>query len=113
MFDLKEEKMQWLANHMDHELHTHRGFYRPHESTFEIDKVSRILMTVDSGEARKYKGKSLNEISLEDISFKSAEVGSDEEVDINEGTANSEVESCHSEWKEEKSVSLKRKRAPV
>ena len=55
----------------------------------------------------------MNEISLEDISFKSAEVGSDEEVDINEGTADSEVESCHSEWKEEKSLSLKRKRAPV
>ena len=40
-------------------------------------KVSRILMVVDSAEARKYKGKSLNEIALEDISFQSAEVGSD------------------------------------
>ena len=37
--------------------------------------------------------------------------GAVEEVDINEGTANNEVESGHSEW--EKSVSLKRKRAPV
>ena len=86
VFDLKEEEMQWLANHMDHELHTHRDFYRPHEFTFEIDKVSCILMAVDFSEARKYKGKSLNEIALEDISFKSAEVGSNEEVDINEGT---------------------------
>ena len=32
---------------------------------------------------------------------------------MNEGTANSEVESCHSESENEKSVSLKRKRAPV
>ena len=57
VFDLKEEKMQWLANHMDNKLHTHRDFYRPHESTFEIDKVSRILMAVDSGEARNIKEK--------------------------------------------------------
>ena len=70
-------------------------------------------MAVDSGEARKYKGKSLNKIALEDITFQSAEVGSNEEVDINEGTTNSEVESCHSELKNEKPVSLKRKRALV
>ena len=44
----------------------------------------------------------MNEIALEDISFQSAEVGSDEEVDMNEGTANSEVESCHSEAENEK-----------
>ena len=113
VFDLKEGEMQWLANHMGHELHIHRDFYRLHESTVEIAKVSRILMAVDSGEARKYKGKSLNEIALEDISFQSAEVGSDEEVDMNEGSANSEVESCHSESENEKYVSLKRKRAPV
>ena len=98
---------------MGHELHIHRDFYRLHESTVEIAKVSRILIAVDSGEARKYKGKSLNEIAIEDISFESAQVGSNEEVDMNEGTANSEVESCHSESENEKSVSLKRKRAPL
>ena len=49
VFDLKEGEMQWLANHMGHELHIHRDFYRPHESTVEIAKVSRILMAVDSG----------------------------------------------------------------
>ena len=113
VFDLKEGEMQWLTNHMGHELHIHRDFYRLHESTIEIAKVSRILMAVDSGEARKYKGKSLNEIALKDISFQSAEIGSDEEVYMNEGTANSEFESCHSESKNKKSVSLKRKRAPV
>ena len=105
--------MQWLANHMDHKLHIHRDFYCLHEFTVEIAKVSRILMAVDSGEARKYKGKSLNKIALEDITFQSAEVGSNEEVDINKGTTNSEVESCHSELKKEKPVSLKRKRVPV
>ena len=78
VFDLKEGEMQWLANHMGHELHIHRDFYRLNESTIEIAKVSRILMAVDSAEARKYKGKSLNEIALEDITFQSAEVGSDE-----------------------------------
>ena len=113
VFDLKEGDMQWLGNHMDHKLHIHRDFYRLHEFTVEIAKLSRILMAVGSGEARKYKGKSLNEIALEDISFQSTEVGSNEEVDINKGTVNSEVESCHSELKNEKSVSIKRKRAPI
>ena len=49
VFDLKEGEMQWLANHVGHELHIYRDFYRPHESTVEIAKVSRILMAVDSG----------------------------------------------------------------
>ncbi|GFS12156.1 hypothetical protein ElyMa_004852400 [Elysia marginata] len=56
LFDLKEVEMEWLANHMGHELNIHSDFYRLHESTVEIAKVSRMLMTIDAGQARRYTG---------------------------------------------------------
>ncbi|GFS04920.1 histone-lysine N-methyltransferase SETD7 [Elysia marginata] len=67
--------MEWLANHMGHELNIHRDFYRLHEFTVEIAKVSRMLMAIDAGQARRYTGKSLNEIGLEDIAFQPEELG--------------------------------------
>ena len=74
LFDLKEGEMEWLANHMGHELNIHRDFYRLHESTVEIAKVSRVLMAIDAGQAGKYSGKSLNQIGLGDIAFQSEEL---------------------------------------
>ena len=86
LFDLKEGEMEWLANHMGHELNIHRDFYRLHESTVEIAKVSRVLMAIDAGQARKYTGKSLNEIGLDDIDFQPDDFAQDQVENENELT---------------------------
>ena len=45
-------------------IKVHRDFYRLHESTIEIAKVSKLLLTVDQGETSKFAGKTLAEIDL-------------------------------------------------
>lgn len=64
VLSLKETEVDWLARHLGHDIRVHRDFYRLHESTIEIAKVSKLLLTVDQGETRKFAGKTLAEINL-------------------------------------------------
>lgn len=61
---MNETEVDWLARHLGHNIRVHRDFYRLHESTIEIAKVSKLLLTVDQGETRKFAGKTLEEIDL-------------------------------------------------
>jgi len=64
VLSLKETEVDWLARHLGHDIKVHRDFYRRHESTIEIAKVSKLLLTVDQGETSKFVGKTLAEIDL-------------------------------------------------
>ena len=48
---LKETEVDWLAQHLGHDIKVHCEFYQLHESTIEIAKVSKLLLAVDSGRA--------------------------------------------------------------
>ncbi|KAG5900109.1 hypothetical protein JTB14_016077 [Gonioctena quinquepunctata] len=65
VFNLQEREIDWLTRHMGHDVRVHRDFHRQHESAVELTKISRILMTVDSGDVSKFKGRSLEEINLQ------------------------------------------------
>lgn len=64
-FDLKECETDWLARHLGRDIRVHRDFYRMHESSIELTKVSRLLLAVDCGKAHTFDGKQLQDISLE------------------------------------------------
>ena len=64
VLSMEEKEVDWLARHLGHDIRVHRDFYRLHESTIEIAKVSKLLLTVDQGETRKFAGKTLQEINL-------------------------------------------------
>ena len=61
---LKENEVDWLARHLGHDIRVHRDFYRLHESTIEIAKVSKLLIAVDNGQTSKWAGKSRGEMSI-------------------------------------------------
>ena len=61
---LKETEVDWLARHLGHDIRVHREYYRLHESTIEIAKVSKLLLAVDSGSTEKWIGKSLEDIDI-------------------------------------------------
>lgn len=64
VLSLKETEVDWLARHFGHDIQVHRDFYRLHESTSEIAKVRKLLLTIDQGETKKIARKSLAEIDL-------------------------------------------------
>jgi len=61
---LEKGELEWLANHLGHDLEVHKSFYRLHESTVELSKVSRLLLAVDSGSTAKFSGKSLAKVHM-------------------------------------------------
>ena len=56
-----------LSNHMGHSEAVHKDFYRQQESVIEKTHITKLLQLVNTGKIAKYKGKTLNDISLEDI----------------------------------------------
>ena len=62
---LKETEVDWLGRHLGHHIAVHREFYRLHESTIKIVKVSKLLLAVDKGRTSKWAGKSLAEINID------------------------------------------------
>ena len=64
ILSLKETEVDWLARHLGHDIRVHRDFYRLHESTIEIAKVSKLLLTVDQGKTSQWARKTLSEINM-------------------------------------------------
>ena len=65
VIDLNGSELDWLARHRGHDIAVHREYYRLHESTVELSKVSRLLMAVEEGNALKYSGKKLEDIPID------------------------------------------------
>jgi hypothetical protein len=63
--NLSQGEQEWLSNHLGHEVHIDKDFYRNHDGIIEVAKISRILMMVHSGKTAKYTGKSLSDIGVE------------------------------------------------
>ncbi|XP_072389472.1 uncharacterized protein [Diabrotica undecimpunctata] len=69
LFNMSENEYDWLARHLGHDIRVHREFYRLHESAVELTKVSRLLIAVDKGEASRFAGKRIEDISIEDLPY--------------------------------------------
>ncbi|CAG9773291.1 unnamed protein product [Ceutorhynchus assimilis] len=62
----KENECDWLARHLGHDIRVHREFYRLHENTVELTKVSRLLLAVDQSKAHTFAGESLKDIEVQE-----------------------------------------------
>ena len=65
LVDMDENEMGWLAQHLGHDLHIHKEFYRMQESTLEMAVMNNLLVAIDEGRAHKFKGKNFRDISLQ------------------------------------------------
>lgn len=65
VMDLEQNELSWLANHLAHDVKTHTGFYRKHEASLELAKVSKLLLAAEYGKLSNYSGKNLTQINLD------------------------------------------------
>ena len=63
--DLDENELGWIASHLSHDVRTHKNFYRQHESSLELAKVSKLLLAAEYGKISQYSGKRLRDINLD------------------------------------------------
>ena len=63
MLSLSKGELEWISNHLGHELNIHMDVYRLHSGVIEAGKVSKLLLAVEHGNIETIKGKNLDEIS--------------------------------------------------
>ena len=69
MSDLNSNEIEWLANHLGHDVDIYQEYYRLYDNATELSKVSRLLLAVDSGKGEAFKGKRLDEIQIDGMTF--------------------------------------------
>ena len=88
--NLAENESDWLARHLGHDIRVHREFYRLHESTVELAKISKILIASEKGETHKLKGLSLEEIPDDQVALGNVETESDSSESFSEESEESD-----------------------
>ena len=48
VMNLRENEMDMIASHLGHDLAVHRRYYRLQDSTIELSKIARLLMSTES-----------------------------------------------------------------
>jgi len=66
-------EQEWLSNHLGHEIHIDKDFYRSNDAVLEISKISRLLMVAHSGTMAQHAGKPLSQIGVVKVSTCSLE----------------------------------------
>ena len=65
LIEMLPGELEWLSNHLGHNIDIHKTAYRLHTPAIEITKVGRILLALDSLEMASFKGKKLDSLLLE------------------------------------------------
>lgn len=66
VLDLDERELGWLARHMGHNIDIHKEYYRLHDSTIELAKISKILTAVDQGAMGEgFSGKTIGDLEID------------------------------------------------
>jgi hypothetical protein len=68
VMNLAEHEMDWLARHLGHDIRIHREFYRMHESSVELTKISKLLYASEKGQIHLQAGAKLDDIPVPNLS---------------------------------------------
>lgn len=66
ILNLKHNELDILANFLGHDINVHRRFYRLPDETLQLAKVSKLLISMESGDIAACKGKNLDNIDIQD-----------------------------------------------
>ncbi|XP_030579317.1 uncharacterized protein LOC115775929 [Archocentrus centrarchus] len=82
VLNLKDNEMDDLADFLGHDIRVHRQFYRLPEGTLQLAKISKVLLALERGQLSNFKGRNLDEISIDPQEKMSVDSGSDTEEEV-------------------------------
>lgn len=65
VLNLTNTELDQLADFLGHDIRVHRQFYRLPEGTLQLAKISKLLMALEQGRLAEFKGKTLDDISID------------------------------------------------
>ncbi|KAM4523902.1 uncharacterized protein V3H82_002002 [Fundulus diaphanus] len=95
VLNLKDNEMDDLADFLGHDIRVHRQYYRLPEGTLQLAKISKVLLALERGKLSNFKGRNLDEISIDPQEKMSVDSESDTE-DEGDSTERDATSSCGS-----------------
>ncbi|XP_054898305.1 uncharacterized protein LOC129367697 [Poeciliopsis prolifica] len=96
VLNLKDNEMDDLADFLGHDIRVHRQYYRLPEGTLQLAKISKVLLALERGQLSNFKGKNLDEISIDPQEKMSVDSGSDTEEEVDSAERDAETSSSRS-----------------
>ena len=90
ILNLKEHELEQVCGYMGHNIAVHREFYRLPQDTYQLVKVSRLLLSMEEGSVSKYAGKTLEEIEVSN-DFSDSEIDFEEDEACEDDSSNDSV----------------------
>ncbi|XP_040904428.1 uncharacterized protein LOC121198075 [Toxotes jaculatrix] len=98
VLNLSNTELDQLADFLGHDIRVHRQFYRLPEGTLQLAKVSKVLMALEKGRLAEFKGKTLDDISIDPE--ENVHLDSDTEDVCESGSQESQITSSQREENE-------------
>ncbi|XP_045478739.1 uncharacterized protein LOC123683842 [Harmonia axyridis] len=96
IMNFEDDEMQQIATFMGHTEKTLREFYRLPEDIYQTAKVAKVLLLLNEGKGKEFKGKSLADIEISEdlLEIEQKEDNKDEECEkeVNEKETNSQTD---------------------
>ncbi|CAG9840855.1 unnamed protein product [Diabrotica balteata] len=77
---MDDSEMKQIATFMGHSKKTHSEYYRLPQNIFQTAKVAKVLMLLEKGKEKEFKGKLLSELEFENDVYISSESNDEEDV---------------------------------
>ncbi|XP_051781264.1 uncharacterized protein LOC114648939 [Erpetoichthys calabaricus] len=94
VLNLNDTELDQLADFLGHDIRVHRQYYRLPEGTLQLAKISKILLALETGRLGEFKGKNLDDITIdptEKVVIENETSESEEELSDHEGEAEMQV----------------------
>ncbi|XP_063781021.1 uncharacterized protein LOC134929192 [Pseudophryne corroboree] len=65
VLNLSDTEMDQLADFLGHDIRVHRQYYRLPEGTLQLAKLSKLFVALEQGRMAEFRGRSLEEISID------------------------------------------------
>ncbi|KAJ8018205.1 hypothetical protein HOLleu_43939 [Holothuria leucospilota] len=65
--NITPQQQQWIVDHMGHTLNVHNIHYRCTVDVIERIDISKLLLMMDHGQIARFKGKTLDDIKIEEL----------------------------------------------
>ncbi|XP_050511892.1 uncharacterized protein LOC126887959 isoform X1 [Diabrotica virgifera virgifera] len=84
IMDINNTDMEQLATFMGHTKKTHEEWYRLPQDLYQTAKIAKLMIALNKGDVNIYKGKSLDDINIEENDYLEIENIETEVNEINE-----------------------------
>ncbi|XP_026093859.1 uncharacterized protein LOC113066245 isoform X6 [Carassius auratus] len=64
VLNMNDTEMDQLADFLGHDIRIHRKYYRLPEGTLQLAKITKVLMAMEQGRLNEFRGKGLDQISI-------------------------------------------------